>query len=476
MRYHGDRVHPVDSFIANALLALWIPLAIVLFFVMKPDKAARVTIFGGLLFLPELVSFKIPMGPALSKQSIPYLGALIGYAIRDPNRVFRRPKKLAVLGVLALFLVGGIGTALTNRDPVKIGKWVHVLLPAMKVNDGIYLALSGILEFALPLFAGVVMVRNVKDLEDLLRFLVKAGLVYVPLALLEIKVSPQLHNWIYGYHQHEFVQTMRFGGWRPMVLMAHGLTVAIFFAVCVLAATTLARLPRQRIWGLSARNAALVLALTLLLCKSTGAIIYAAVLAPIIWLGSYNMKRRLAVVLGVTVLLYPSLRGADLFPVDAVKSLGMMVNTERAGSMAYRFTNEDELLKHARKRPVFGWGFYDRNEGFDEWGKVETVTDGEWIIVMGVNGFVGFFTMFGLVLWPLFVAGRRMRKVYDKADRRLISGLSLIVAMCAVDLLPNSLASNYPCLLAGALLSAAAALKQEVRQEYLAPTTATVAA
>ena len=53
--------------------------------------------------------------------------------------------------------------------------------------------------------------------------------------------------------------------------------------------------------------------------------------------------------------------------------------------------------------------------------------------------------------------------------------MSLILGMCGVDLLPNSLASNYPYL-AGALLSVAAAMAQEVRQEYLAPTTAPVAA
>jgi hypothetical protein len=104
------------------------------------------------------------------------------------------------------------------------------------------------------------------------------------------------------------------------------------------------------------------------------------------------------------------------------------------------------------------------------------VTDGEWIIALGVTGFLGFGTLFGLLLWPLFAAARKMRKVHNKVDRRLISGISLTLAMCAVDLLPNSLGSNYPYFLAGALLSVAAAMAQEVRQEYLAPSTAPVAA
>jgi hypothetical protein len=459
-------VNPDDSLIANAILALWIPLTIGLFFVMKPDKAARVGIFGGLLFLPEVIGFRI-IGPALTKQSIPYIGALIGYAIRDPKRLTGLPNKRWVALVIAAFVIGGIGTALTNQDRLTVGTAIHVVLPAMTIKDGIFLASSYLLECGLPLLMGTVMVRNPKDLEDLLRFLVKAGLVYAPFALLETKFSPQLHRWIYGYHQHEFVQTIRFGGYRPTIFMAHGLTVALFFAVCVLSATTLARLPRQRIWGLSARNAALLLALTLLICKSTGAIIYAAVLAPAIWLASYRTKRRLAIALGSLVLLYPSLRGSDLFPTEAVKSWGALISTDRSGSMAYRFDMEDTLLKRARQRPVFGWGFYNRNEGFDERGDVTTVTDGEWIIAIGVTGFVGFFTKFLLLLWPLVAAGRRLRKIYDKNDRRLMSGVSLTVAMCAIDLLPNSLQSNYPYVLAGALLTAVAGLAQQVRQEYL---------
>ena len=146
-------------------------------------------------------------------------------------------------------------------------------------------------------------------------------------------------------------------------------------------------------------------------------------LAPVIWMASYRAKRRLAVALGVLVLLYPSLRGADLFPTETVKSIECDDQPDRSGSMAYRFDMEDTLLKRARQRPVFGWGFYNRNEGFDERGNVSTVTDGQWIIALGVTGFVGFGTLFGLLLWPVFTAGRtNPQGVQQGRNRRLISG------------------------------------------------------
>ncbi len=67
---------------------------------------------------------------------------------------------------------------------------------------------------------------------------------------------------------------------------------------------------------------------------------------------------------------------------------------------------------------------------------------------------------FGLLLIPLFLVGRRLRKTTDRGERTLIAATSLILAVTAVDLLPNSLASNYPYFISGALLSASAALSR----------------
>ena len=46
----------------------------------------------------------------------------------------------------------------------------------MTLTDGMYLVISAMFQFGLPLFMGTLMVRDAKELEDLLRFLVKAGL------------------------------------------------------------------------------------------------------------------------------------------------------------------------------------------------------------------------------------------------------------------------------------------------------------
>jgi O-antigen ligase len=447
-----------DSFVASAALVLWIPFAIGLFFVLRPERAALVTIFGGLLFLPELTWFKFPLLPPLGKQTIPYFAALIGFTLRAPKRVWRLPRERWVTLVTLGFIADGIGIALTNGDPLIYGIWRKIDLPGLTIKDGMYVALSSIFRVAIPFFMGGVLVRDLKDLEDLFRFVVKVGLIYAFLALLEVRLSPQLHNWVYGYHQHDFQQVLRFGGYRPTVFLAHGLAVGLFFAVCVLSATMLTRQAPRKIWGMSAKTAALIFAAVLILCKSTGAIVYGAICAPLMLLGSAKVQQRVATGIALIVLLYPSMRESDVFPTAAVLSLAEVAGQDRADSVAFRFRNEDLLLKKARQRPWFGWGEYGRNEVYDDAGRPTTTTDGEWIIALGIAGFTGFLTWFGLLIIPLFLTARRIRRAGDRAERRLLAATSLIVAVTALDLLPNSLYSNYPFLLSGALLSASASL------------------
>jgi hypothetical protein len=79
-----------------------------------------------------------------------------------------------------------------------------------------------------PYVVGRVYFRDLESFRDLALGIVIGGLIYVPLCLIEIRVSPQLHIWIYGYHQHQFEQSIRFGGFRPTVFMQHGLAVAMW--------------------------------------------------------------------------------------------------------------------------------------------------------------------------------------------------------------------------------------------------------
>jgi hypothetical protein len=64
--------------------------------------------------------------------------------------------------------------------------------------------------------------------------MVVGGLLYLPLCLFEMQMSPRLHSIVYGYHQHSFGQHIRGDGYRPKVFMQHGLATALWMATASL--------------------------------------------------------------------------------------------------------------------------------------------------------------------------------------------------------------------------------------------------
>jgi hypothetical protein len=108
------------------------------------------------------------------------------------------------------------------------------------------------------------------------------------------------------------------------------------------------------------------------------------------------------------------------------------------------------LLKHAMRRPVFGWGTFGRNRVYDENGKDISVTDGEWIIQLGTFGYVGHLTFFATLLLPLMRYLRRRKKMPQRLQN-LCTLFALLVALFVLDLIPNARSDYLSLIYAGAL-------------------------
>ena len=67
---------------------------------------------------------------------------------------------------------------------------------------------SGLLPW-LPFVIGLRVFRTRRDLEDLFDVLCRCALLYAPFCMVELVMSPQFHRWVYGYHQHSFLQQLR---------------------------------------------------------------------------------------------------------------------------------------------------------------------------------------------------------------------------------------------------------------------------
>jgi hypothetical protein len=428
--------------VAYIALLLWPAVTLSLFASMRPAPALIWSLLGGYLLLPVNTAFDFPGVPALDKTSIPSISALVGALIFARGPVVRPPREWWLVALMALYIISPMFTVLTNRDPLIFGSF---MLPGLKPYDAFSVAAYKCMDL-IPFVLGYSMLRTTRAQDYFLRALAVAVLGYSLLMLIEVRLSPQFHTWIYGFFPHSFGQQMRGGGYRPVVFLGHGLLVAILTAMAIVATAHLAQ-RRATIFGVSAWAWLAYLLVVMILCRSLGALVLSAAALFAMIVIPRKGVRLICALVAITVLLYPILRGVDVVPVQAFADQIAAVNEERAGSFQTRIDNENQLLERADQRPWFGWGGYGRNRVYDEYtGRDLSITDGTWIIIIGSNGWAGYIAAFGLICLPMIAAWRRGARLTPAS-----TALSLILAVNLLDLLPNSSVTPLTWLMAGTL-------------------------
>jgi len=451
------------NFFAFAALFLWVPVTIGLFFKLDAPRATALAMIGSVMFLPEVVVVDPPLLPPMDKTSLTAFWVLAACLWKGRARLRSARPFRSWDGLFVVVLLANFGTSVTNPDALVTGP---VVRPGLGLYDAFALGIKDTLSIYLPFLLGRAMLRDRKDLRQLMRILTGAGIVYSVLALVEMRLSPQLHNWIYGFHQMDFAMSFRLGGYRPMIFMQTGIAVGMFMLCCAIAAVARWRAGLIKPWSSG------WLSLMVVLCRSTGAIVYALVALPVTALRK-KPKGYLPAVLAAMTLFYPALRALDVFPADQIVEYAEQVNEERALSLWFRFDQEFQLLERARERFWFGWGGYDRNRIFDpETGGDLSVTDGDWAIQIGTRGVVGFAAIYGMLTLPVIAATLRLRELRSKRDRILLGAFLFLTSLLIVDLLPNGLFHFLPFFFAGAadglsrgVLGAEQALRRRQRRE-----------
>lgn len=421
-------------------------VGLAIFFMFRAQVAVLIVIFLGLLFLPERIAYDPPLMPPLTKHYLTFGVATVGCLIRRPNDLLKPPPIMELVFPIIIFC--SIGTWLGNTDTLVYGVSV---LNSLGFQD----AVSGMIEdtftWILPFFIGRAMFTNSKDLRLFVTGVAGAGFIYSFFCMWEMRMSPQLHNQIYGYHQHEFIQTIRWGGYRPMVFMGHGIGLSIFMLVAALysIASRRARLPVLNIkskflWG--------YMVLIFIFCKSTGAIIEGLLAIPIAIWAKPRLTLRLAVVVTLLIVAYPTTKLSDTFPAETLVDAATALNPARASSLSDRFENDILLMARARERLLFGWGPFARSRCYNSAGNDIAIPDGFWVMTLGAHGLIAFVCVFLLLLWPVQVAARTLRKIQDPKDQILVSTIALAQVFLVVDLLPNSAHNSLAFFFSGALM------------------------
>jgi hypothetical protein len=445
--------------IAYLMLLIWPAVCLVLFRTQPVERAVVWSILGGYLFLPPLAEFNLPLVPSMDKVSIPTLSVLAILLLAPVYKLHLWPEGRMARWLVVVLVFSAIPTVLTNREPILFEVlrgadpilFLVDALPGQSVRDIGSVLISQILTIV-PFLVARQFLSTDTGLREILLALMVGALVYSIPSLIEIRFSPQMNVWIYGFFQHSFEQTMRAGGFRPIVFLPHGLWLALFVCTAAMAAATLAReTPRLDRWKTLLWTGYLVV--FLVLCKSAASIAYGVLLVPLVYFAPRRWLILLATLFALVAVTYPMLRNVGVIPTDAIVAKVETFNPARAQSLGYRFNNETQLLARAAEKPLFGWSGWGRSLVRDsETGQILTIPDGRWIIVFGSFGWLGYLAEFGLLALPLLLLGRHVVRHRGAVVSPYVGAVSLILGITLMDMLLNATLTPFTWLTAGAVL------------------------
>lgn len=426
---------------ATVPLALfgWPFVVFALFACLPARRAVCLSFLLAWMFLPT-AEYDIPGLPDYSKSTAASGSVLLATLVfkRDRLSLFR----LSLLDVpMMIWCACPFATSLHN-------------------GLGAYDGLSGVLEntivWGLPYVIGRLFLSGLADLRELAVLLFVGGLIYVPLCIFEMRMSPQLNQWIYGFGGAG-IAYKELGKWgsRPYVFMGNGLTLGMFMTAASLCGFWLwhsASLTRLR--GYSVGMLLVMLLITTLLCKNMGA---SALLLAGILCFLYMQYRRSSLAVWLLIAIAPAymmLRGSGDWGGAAIADFAGSVHERRGESFRTRLENEDRLVAKAMEKPILGWGRWGRNRVFDEDGRDITLSDGLWVIVLGQSGIVGLVAITSVMLIPAVAFARRYSApTWMRPEVAGAAALSVLVSLYSVDCLFNAMLNPVYVLAMGGLVS-----------------------
>jgi hypothetical protein len=408
---------------------------------LRGIKGVLAAVIIGWLFLSPLIGIDLPGLPRFNKD------AAVAYAI-----------------VLGMLMVEGKAIAAFRPKLLDIPMLVWIIVPffssitnGLGVTDGLSEIYLRLMSWGIPYFAGRVLIRSPRDVRDAAIWIVLSGLIAVPFALWEIRMSPHLHDTVYGFPVARFHMAIRLGGYRPMLFMRHGLEVGLWMATASAAGLWLLLAGRGtvRLLGYKINSFSLVLFATTILCRSLGSLILLfGTTAAALFVRSTGL-RLVFIALLLTPSVYLSVRLTNIVQAEQLSSIIAIYNPDRAFSFESRLNQEEFISDHALKRPVFGWGGHNRyrptNE-FDETTPVDSLT----MITLGKNGVIGLVTLLAMNLIPpllivLKLPGKELARPFWAPTIAILLGVTIY----SMDALFNAFATPVHIVGLGALAAVA---------------------
>ncbi len=422
-------------------MAAWPALVLLLFVALRPRRAVIAGFLIGWMFLP-VASYRIQGLPDYDKMLAVCLGVFLIAVAFDRRRFWAfRPGWLDL--PVAIFCAVPFASSLRN---------------GLGVYDGLSAAFQQTVTWGLPYLLGRVYLGTADGLRELAAGLLAGGLAYVPLCWFEIQRGPELHRLLYGYYQHELEQAIRFGGWRPMVFMDHGLMVALWMVSASVIGVWLWRTGAvSRRWRTPLACLVLALVITTLFLKSVNAWVLLPLGIALLFLSTRQRGPLLVWMLIALVLLYVTVRATGLWDAEVmVQGASALLGEEKGQSLAFRVHTEELLAARAREQPLLGWARWGRSLLWNERRNKIAVADSLWIITFGQTGWIGLAAVMALLLLPPVSFLRRYPAgLWALPQWAPAAAWMAVMILYTVDCLLNAMVNPVYMLAAGGLVGLA---------------------
>ncbi len=417
----------------------WTPLVIFLYKKLDARLVPVIAYVAGWMFLP-CANYDIFLLKN-TKSTVIALSILAGAYIFDRERLLNFKFK-AVDTLVLLWCTASFFSSMVN---------------GLGFYDGISTILYTTIQWGLPYYIGRIYFTDTDALKTLALTIFIGGIIYIPFCWYELIMSPQLHRLTYGFHQHDFIQTLRDGGgYRPMVYMTHGLMTSMWMILASFLGSWLyycKALP-AKIMRIPSHYLLLMLIFTTIIMKSAGALSYFFFGLAVLYLSSKIKNSFLVIVLLLCPHLYMIARAGGSWDGRNLSDfIAEKFSRDRADSLQFRFDNESILLKKALDGSFFGWGGWSRSRVMDNNGKDIAVTDGKWIIVYGLNGVYGLSVFVMMIQLPVILFIFRLKpEVWKSVTFATPAAMAIFISLTMIDNLLNAMENPIYMVIGGGLI------------------------
>lgn len=425
--------------LAYIIMFGWIPAVLYILWRLPARRAIVVSFITAWLLLPEAV-FILPGIPDFTKMSATCYGVLLATIVFDVKRFSSFQLGWLDLPML-IWCVCPFASAITNN---------------LGLYDGISAVVEQTMVWGVPYYLGRIYLNNLAGLRELAIGIFIGGLIYVPFCLFEARMSRNLHNLFYGFNTpaSSYLISLRYGGYRPSVFMESGLMVGAWMMAASLIGIWLWKAGViKQLWSIAIKWLVGALLVTFVIVKATGAWILLAIGVVILFVANWFRTSLVLLLLILSIWSYLYVGVTGTFSGDQIVSVvSEVINEERAGSLRFRFDNEELLSAKARQKMIFGWGGWGRNRLSDEWGKDISITDSLWIIAFGSYGVVGLISITASLLLPVIgFLQRYPASLWLNPKVAPAATLAVLLALYMVDCVLNAMVNPIFTLACGGI-------------------------